>query len=62
MIMCKICSRPMIKVMEFTRENKGSHQEFMRCRKCSYESKHKVIADDKLIFDEILHNKINERR
>lgn len=52
----------MIKVMEFTRENKGSHQEFVRCRKCNYESKHKVVADDSITFVEILHNKINEGR
>ena len=52
----------MVRVREFTKENKGSHEEFARCRKCDFESKHKVIADDKLIFDEILHNKINERR
>ena len=62
MILCKICNRPMVRVREFTKENKGSHEEFTRCRKCNFESKHKVVSDEKLSFDEILHNKMSERK
>lgn len=62
MILCKICNRPMVRVREFTKENKGTHEEFARCRKCNFESKHKIVSDDKSSFDEILHNKMSERK
>lgn len=62
MILCEICNRPMVRVREFTKENKGSHEEFARCRKCNFESKRKIVSDEKLSFNEILYNKISERK
>lgn len=62
MILCKICNRPMVRVREFTKENKGSHEEFARCRKCNFESKHKIVSDEKLLFDEYLQEAINKKR
>lgn len=52
----------MVRVREFTKENKGSHEEFARCRKCNFESKHKIVSDEKLSFDEILQDRMNERK
>lgn len=58
MRLCSTCGVPMKKVMSF---KKGKNEKFYRCEKCNSETKHNVLRNDELSFEEVLHNRHRNR-
>jgi hypothetical protein len=48
-IMCKDCCIPMKGVMSFS---STKNEKFYRCRKCEGETKHRLLRDEELVFEE----------
>ncbi len=59
MQICKNCYIPMVGVMSFS---KDKHEKFCRCPKCKGETKHNLLRDSELNFEEILHKEYQKRR
>lgn len=59
MKLCKACVVPMQNVMSFSQEK---HERFCRCPKCHGETKHNKIKDNELVFGEVLHKAMKNRK
>ena len=59
MMCCDRCLMPMVGVMSFSKDKR---EKFFRCKNCNNESKHKVLSDSELTFQEILCNRIDYNR
>ena len=59
MTICRDCNVPMQPVMSFS---KDKHEKFCRCQKCYYETKHRKLRDDELVFGELLSKEIHKRK
>ena len=59
MIICKDCNTPMQPVMSFS---KDKHEKFCRCPKCRGETKHRILKDDEVSFEEVLNKAIHKRK
>lgn len=59
MKICRDCIIPMQKVMSFSKEK---HERFCRCPKCYGETRHQKIKDNELVFGEVLHRTMNNRK
>lgn len=54
---CKDCKAKMVGVMSFS---KDKNEKFNQCPKCYLESRHHVIKDKDLNFEETLNNEIKK--
>lgn len=54
---CRDCNTLMVGVMSFSKDR---HEKFSRCPKCYGETKHKIINQNDLKFDECLHNEFKK--
>ncbi len=59
MQICKTCNIPMVGIMSFS---KDKHERFCQCPKCKSESKHNLLRDSELDFEEVLHKEYQKRR
>lgn len=59
MLLCKICSIPMVSVMSFS---KDKHEKFYCCPKCRGETKRQRIRDEELNFGEVLIKSVSNNK